>query len=238
MTIAPCSSGSAILDLRTGYKLASRFYDEWHWQGFWRRNELPIVKRWLASVQVGRVLDAGAGTGLYRGAIEGSGHFAIGIDLSKEMLEVQRERYPHSALVQGDIEALPFGNSSFDHILCTRVLTHIPVLLPVFEEFLRILKPGGQVFVADLHPEHPYSKMTIKSKAQKISIQIRNYSVDELRRSFTSSGLDLVDFRNYTLERISWKPPHDGFKNIYRDPARPIFYTALLRRPYGTNAAS
>jgi ubiquinone/menaquinone biosynthesis C-methylase UbiE len=231
MTLAPCASGSTSFDLRTGYKLASRLYDEWHWQGFWRRNELPIVNDWLASLEVGSVLDAGTGTGLYRAAIEGSGHFAIGIDISREMLLVQRESHPHSALVQGSLDAIPFADSSFDHVLCTRVLTHVPVLLPVFAEFLRIMKPGGQVFIADLHPEHPYSKMTIKAKDQRISIQIRKYSVDELKQSLASAGLELLDFRTYTLAEISWKPPRDGFKNIYRDPARPIFYTALLRRP-------
>ena len=74
--------------------------------------------------------------------------------------------------------------------------------------------------------------MTIKASDQKISIQIHKYSVSDLKESLASAGLQLLDFRSYTLEQISWKPPHEGFKNIYLDPTRPIFYTARLQRPW------
>jgi ubiquinone/menaquinone biosynthesis C-methylase UbiE len=231
MTIATCSPGSVtLLDARAGYRKAATIYDGWHWQEFWRRNELPIVRDWLVSLDLGVVLDVGTGTGLYRAAIGDAGHVAVGVDVSAEMLQVQRAGYPLASVVLGSAEALPFRSSSFSHVLSTRLLTHVPVLSRVFSEFRRVVRPGGQIFIADLHPEHPYSKMTIKARNRKISIQIVKHSVDELMNSLYSSGLQVIDFRNYTLDQISWKPPEGGFKNIYRDPVRPIFYTALLQR--------
>jgi ubiquinone/menaquinone biosynthesis C-methylase UbiE len=232
MNIAHCSlDPGATVDPRTGYRLASQIYDQWHWQGFWRRNELPIVQDWLTSLKLGSILDAGTGTGLYCGAIEAAGHSAVGVDISGEMLEIQHIAHPNAILVQGSLEALPFRDSFFNNVLSTRVLTHIPVLSSVFKELVRVMKPGGQLFLADLHPQHPYSKMSIKANNQKIAIQIRKYSMDELRASLASAGFQLVDLRNHTLQDIPWKPPHGGFKNIYRDPARPIFYTARMIRP-------
>ncbi len=231
MSNPPSDPDLAILDLRTGYRLASEIYDQWHWQEFWRRNELPIVRHWLALLDAGNVLDAGAGTGLYRAVIESSGHRAIGLDISKEMLLVQRRTHPEAIQVQGSLDALPFRDSSFDYVLSTRVLTHVPALLLVFREFARTVRPGGQLLLADLHPEHPYSKMSIKANRRQISIEIRKYSIEELKGSIGAAGLHLVEFRSYGLKDIAWKPPHEGFKNVYRDPTRPIFYTAQLVRP-------
>lgn len=218
------------VDPAIGYKLASEIYDRWHWQEFWRRNELPIVQRWLSSLNPGIALDAGTGTGLYSFAIERSGHRGVGIDISKEMLRVQQRGGHQAALVQGSLTALPFSNSSFDYALSTRVLTHIPALLSAFTEIARVLRPGGKLFLADIHPEHPYSKMSIKADRQKVSIRIHKYSIEQLRNSIAAAGLDVIGFRSYGLENLSWRPPHDGFKNIYRDPTRPIFYTAWILR--------
>lgn len=222
---------SAILDPKTGYRLAAEVYDSWHWQEFWRRNEVPVVRHWLASLCSGYVLDAGTGTGLYHSVIEGSGHRGIGLDISREMLVVQRRTHRDATLVLGNLEALPFRDSCFDYILSTRVLTHIPMLLSVFKELARTVRRGGQLFIADLHPEHPYSKMSIKANQQKMLIQIRKYSIEELKASIGAAGLELVEFRSYRLKDIAWEPPHQGFKNVYRDPVRSIFYTAQLVRP-------
>jgi SAM-dependent methyltransferase len=45
--------------------------------------------------------------------------------------------------VKADICTLPFGNDSFDVILCNHVLEHIPDDTKAMEELYRILKPGG-----------------------------------------------------------------------------------------------
>lgn len=57
----------------------------------------------------------------------------------------------------------PFDAGSFDHILCSHVLEHVPHVLPgkdkrnglvlVMEEMHRILKPGGTVEIRAPHPE-------------------------------------------------------------------------------------
>ena len=48
-----------------------------------------------------------------------------------------------------DARRLPFGDSSFDYVICSEVLEHIIEFEEVIEEINRILKPGGifqQVF--------------------------------------------------------------------------------------------
>lgn len=44
--------------------------------------------------------------------------------------------------------AIPTADGSFDSILCTEVLEHVPDPLAVWREFRRILKPGGRVLLS------------------------------------------------------------------------------------------
>lgn len=47
----------------------------------------------------------------------------------------------------GDIAAIPEPNASFDAILCSEVLEHLPDPLPALDEFARLLKPGGSLIL-------------------------------------------------------------------------------------------
>jgi ubiquinone/menaquinone biosynthesis C-methylase UbiE len=190
-----------------------------------------VVQEWLSSLNPGVALDAGTGTGLYREIIESSGHHAVGVDLSREMLLVQKQSSANAVLVQGSLEALPFTSSSFNYVLCTRVLTHVPSLRLVFGELARVLNPGGRLLLADIHPEHPYSKMSVSVDRRKVSIKIRKYSMAELRDSIVSAGLKVIDFRSFGLGNLLWNPPRHGFENIYQNPSSSIFYVALVCRP-------
>jgi ubiquinone/menaquinone biosynthesis C-methylase UbiE len=46
-----------------------------------------------------------------------------------------------------DIVSIPVEDASFDAILCTEVLEHVPEPIRAIKEFARILKPGGTLFL-------------------------------------------------------------------------------------------
>lgn len=97
------------------------------------------------------VLDAGCGMGQWSMALSRNNHFVHGIDINMERLLVARElslqlklnniNYQYSSL-----ENLPFENNTFDGVFCYSVFmfTHMPTSL---KEFLRVLKPGGLLYV-------------------------------------------------------------------------------------------
>ncbi len=99
------------------------------------------------------VLDLGCGEG--RHAINVYLHAdvtAIGVDLSHRDLLTSRERFlpfqqestnKQLYLQQADATRLPFSDNSFDKIICSEVLEHIPDYQGVLTEIARILKPGG-----------------------------------------------------------------------------------------------
>lgn len=119
-----------------------------------------------AAIRAGeRILDVGCGTGvLTRMAREaaGQGGAAVGIDPAERMIEVARE----TALHEGNdtkfevaaMEALPFADASFDVVLSSLMLHHLPPATKRqgLVEAYRVLKPDGRLVIADFaRPANP-----------------------------------------------------------------------------------
>lgn len=112
-----------------------------------------------------RILDVGCGTGvLTRMTLEaaGSSGSAVGIDPASKMIRVARgtaARLGSQAQFKvAAIEALPFPAASFDAVLSSLMLHHLPphTKRQGLAEVYRVLKPGGRLVVADFdHPGNP-----------------------------------------------------------------------------------
>ena len=113
----------------------------------------------LAGVKSGdRVLEVGCGTGAVALAAKrraGSTGDVHGIDPSPEMIAAARRKAHHAhAEVDfrlGVVESLPFPDGSFDVVLSSLMMHHLPTDLkrPALAEIRRVLKPGGQLLVVD-----------------------------------------------------------------------------------------
>lgn len=92
-----------------------------------------------------RILDVGGGGGLIlKGVAEFLGEKKIrtvkyALDLSEEMLEIQRQNNPEMAAgIRCGIEKTPFGSKEMDLVLMIDVLEHIPDPAAALEELRRI----------------------------------------------------------------------------------------------------
>ncbi len=116
----------------------------------------------MAQIQPGdKVLDVGCGTGsltLTAARRVGPSGAAYGIDASPEMIAVARQKAQRSGFATvfevGLIEKLDFPDATFDVVISRLVIHHLPDELKRqgFAEILRVLKPGGRVFLADFAP--------------------------------------------------------------------------------------
>lgn len=87
-----------------------------------------------------RVLDAGAGRAPYRDLFD---HVTYE---TADFAQVPRRRYPSIDYVC-DLTEIPVPDGSYDLVLCTQVLEHVPDPVGVLREFHRVLKPGGQAWL-------------------------------------------------------------------------------------------
>jgi SAM-dependent methyltransferase len=106
-----------------------------------------------------RVLDLGCGEGRHLHAMYSRAKVhAVGVDLGFEDVVNTRigfEFYPDPfdgpkrySLAVGNALTLPFSDETFDVVVCSEVLEHIPDYQQAVNEITRILKPGGKLAVS------------------------------------------------------------------------------------------
>ena len=88
------------------------------------------------------VLDAGAGTGIYRHLFSHCNYKSQ--DFCQE--SSTQGKYIKMDYVC-DITDIPVSDDSFDVIICTEVLEHVPEPIKVIKEFSRILRKNGKLFI-------------------------------------------------------------------------------------------
>jgi demethylmenaquinone methyltransferase/2-methoxy-6-polyprenyl-1,4-benzoquinol methylase len=118
-----------------------------------------------------RLLDVATGTGLVaQGAarIVGKSGRVVGVDPSRGMLHEARKALSNP-LVQGRAEALPFRNDLFDMLSMGFALRHVADLNVAFQEYRRVLKPGGCLVLLEVsRPSSPVSRGLIRLYLQHI----------------------------------------------------------------------
>jgi ubiquinone/menaquinone biosynthesis C-methylase UbiE len=101
------------------------------------------VEKKAKEISIGsKVLDAGAGPGRYRHLFSHCDYKAT--DLCREPSTIGH--YSKMNYVC-DVTSIPVIDESFDAILCTEVLEHVPQPIEVIREFSRILKTGGTLLL-------------------------------------------------------------------------------------------
>jgi ubiquinone/menaquinone biosynthesis C-methylase UbiE len=107
---------------------------------------------------IGHILDVGTGTAQIPIELCARGVFCqvTAIDLAEEMLRVGRENLWRTGLenrirlLRWDAKHMPCPDGSFDVVISNSIVHHIPDPAAVFAEMVRVVKPGGLLFVRDL----------------------------------------------------------------------------------------
>jgi SAM-dependent methyltransferase len=93
------------------------------------------------------LLDAGCGSGQAAADAAASGASVSGIDASEPLLEIARQRTPSGDFQVGDIEALPFGDGSFDAVTAFNAIQYATDPLAAVAELARVCRSGGSVAI-------------------------------------------------------------------------------------------
>jgi demethylmenaquinone methyltransferase/2-methoxy-6-polyprenyl-1,4-benzoquinol methylase/phosphoethanolamine N-methyltransferase len=163
----------------------------------------------LARIQPGeKVLDVGCGTGTLAMEVARRvgrvGSFA-GIDPSTEQIAWARSKaVRHNVQVEfqiGVIEQLPFPDQSFDAVLSTLMMHHLPAPLKRrgLAEIARVLKPGGRVIIADFKPKK-------ERQGQAARFHAGGSSMQDLAAMVSNTGFELLEMEEMLPVRFSAFP--------------------------------
>lgn len=139
-----------LVSIRKSYRRYAPHYDAIFGRVFARGRTQALET--IAPVTGKRILEVGVGTGIALPAYE-NGAEVIGIDLSREMLEVAKTRIVNgecpavTGLIEMNAEELAFRDESFDAVVAMYVASVVPDPARLFAEMWRVCRPGGDILV-------------------------------------------------------------------------------------------
>jgi len=183
---------------QTSSKEGADNYKEYFFEYF-----LPYIQKDNSEISI---LDAGCGPGIYVSLLLEEGFQVQGVDYSKEVIAVAKERVSKgkNRFAVADVYDLPFADDSFDIVLCLGLFQSVDDYERGLREIERVLKRDGLVIVTTLNRFSLFSL---------------------LFRRKSGSGLSWKRYNPYTfrgkLSRIGFTP--GSLRGIYFAP-RPLHF--------------
>ncbi|NKE63963.1 methyltransferase domain-containing protein [Lentzea sp. PSKA42] len=165
--------------------------------GFFERRLFGGGRDWVCEQATGNVLEVAIGTGRNLPHYP-AGVTLTGLDLSPAMLAIARTRAAELQrpidLREGDAQALPFPDASFDTVVCTLGLCGVPDERKAIAEMHRVLRPGGKLLLLDHIGSHHRVLHFGQSLLEKLSVRMcGDYQ--------TRRPLPLVEQAGFTVQR-------------------------------------
>ena len=164
----------------------------------------------------GRILEVGVGTGLSLPDYSWT-NCVVGIDLSAPMLRKAKARVHEHRLtnVDGlavmDAQHLAFQDAVFDVVVAQHVITAVPDPEATLDEFVRVLKPGGEIVLVN----HLGAEAGLRNS---------------LERSLAPLARRLGWRTEFRWERLAhWAARHGGVRVVERRAMPPLGHFSLVR---------
>lgn len=156
-------------------------------------------------------LDVATGTGNTAFALAPLVRRVVGLDLTREMLDVAKRIASEREIrnvdwVLADASDLPFANNTFDVYVVRAAPHHFPRLEAFVREAFRVLKPAGTAVFIDCAPPMPAREVLHEVEKRRDPSHVLSLTVDEWRRHLELAGfeVELARARELDWEYDEW----------------------------------
>ena len=178
---------------RSFFDVWSRAYDNPLLQALTYRPVQDAVMVALQEQQPRRVLDVGCGTGLLTARMRAElGADVAGCDYSSGMISRARRRSAAPSWVLANAMALPVGTAAVDAVVCTESFHWYSDQLLAFDEFTRVLRPAGHLYVALVNPPLESMSEWTRRVSRRYGQPFYWPTAEQMRSMATIAGLRVV----------------------------------------------
>ena len=192
----------------SAYALNAKPYKGWGMEGAVARWYTALTKKSLEDFKAlarrsaeqilpqSRVLEVAPGPGYFAIELAKLGDYQIsGLDIGETFVEIARANAAKANVRidfrRGNASGMPFGDDTFDFLLCRAAFKNFSEPQRALEEMYRVLGPGGQALIIDLRRD-----------ASKESI---NQAIDDMNLNTINGIITRLTFRFMLLKRAYTK---------------------------------
>lgn len=189
-----------------------------------------VRERLARESSLGLVAEFGCGTGFFTRTLDQNAIHLIATDLSPGMVSLahQRTAVPNIKFQTEDCQRTSFPDASFDTVFMSLVL-HFTKPEKALAEMHRILKPGGQLIIANLDPEALTGWARTRCRVRVIFEGLKGYRTkppkgfgdNVMTEQKVCELLEQSSFKVVTIE---------SFRNASRASYIPIEYIKAVKR--------
>lgn len=120
------------------------------WASLQEAQHAPFFEAMLDAAGVGdgvRLFDAGCGGGGASVLAADRGAVVSGLDAAAPLIDIARNRVPGGDFRVGDLEALPFGDESFDAVVASNSIQYAEDRVAALRELARVSAPEAHIAV-------------------------------------------------------------------------------------------
>lgn len=147
-----------------------------------------------------RILDAGCGEGFID-------HLLIdifrnvqitGLEFTEEAIIIAKETNPSVKYIQGDICKMPFEAGSFDYVICTEVLEHLPEPEKALKELMRV-STGRMLITVPHEPWFCIGNLLVLKNVTRLGNPIDH--INHWTKTSFSKFLNTTQVRGWTMKQ-------------------------------------
>ena len=165
----------------------------------WARKRARVALEFVEGRNL-RVLNAGCGPGFDSDEFKKAGHYVVGIDFDKKLVDFAlKNGFQQEGKIADLNKEIPFKDSEFDVIFCSEVVEHLPIISVFLEECGRVLKKGGTLLLTTDNPTYIKNRISfLFGKADFLVHQphVHLYTPSKMQELLEENGFSVLKKKN------------------------------------------